>query len=233
MNFQLVHDRLDIFHLKLILPRLRAYNYVRLPHATWSESWTPEARGLAGKSNPQLLSIFVHLQASILFSQRYFTRHCRELSHIYPYFHIYFFGYCNSMCKYKHDSILPNKQPSLPKYSSHRVNQASFHPGWSICRPIDLPHHWCIRSTATVDLEWILNPSKSVFPRRLKYSLSIVTVTVTTRIIPFLVGNPYKPSFAAVAGRGDNPKYSIDTVVLLIVFWSHRIHVSFSHCHCP
>ena len=32
-------------------------------------------------------------------------------------------------------------------------------------------------------------------------------VTVTTRIITFLVGDPYKPSFATVTGRGDNPRY--------------------------
>ena len=30
---------------------------------------------------------------------------------------------------------------------------------------------------------------------------------VTTRIITFLVGNPYKPSFATVTGRADNPRY--------------------------
>ncbi len=30
-------------------------------------------------------------------------------------------------------------------------------------------------------------------------------VTVTTRIITFLVGDPYNPSFATVTGRGDNP----------------------------
>ena len=33
-------------------------------------------------------------------------------------------------------------------------------------------------------------------------------VTVTTRIITFLVGNPYKPSFATVTGWGVDPKYS-------------------------
>ena len=33
-------------------------------------------------------------------------------------------------------------------------------------------------------------------------------VTVTTRIISFLVGNPYKPSFATVTGWGVDPKYS-------------------------
>ena len=39
--------------------------------------------------------------------------------------------------------------------------------------------------------------------------LSLFPVTVTTRIIPFLVGNPYKPSFATVTGRGDNPSFTI------------------------
>ena len=32
-------------------------------------------------------------------------------------------------------------------------------------------------------------------------------VTVTTRIITFLVGNPYKPSFVTVTGRGPHPIY--------------------------
>ena len=27
------------------------------------------------------------------------------------------------------------------------------------------------------------------------------------QIITFLVGNPYKPSFATITGKGDNPKY--------------------------
>ena len=33
-------------------------------------------------------------------------------------------------------------------------------------------------------------------------------VTVTTRIITFLVGNPYKPSFATVTGWGVDPRYT-------------------------
>ena len=37
--------------------------------------------------------------------------------------------------------------------------------------------------------------------------LSPLPVTVTTWIITFLVGDPYKPSFATVTGRGDNPIY--------------------------
>ena len=32
-------------------------------------------------------------------------------------------------------------------------------------------------------------------------------VPVTTRIITFLVGNPYKPSFATVTGWGVDPSY--------------------------
>ena len=32
-------------------------------------------------------------------------------------------------------------------------------------------------------------------------------VTVTARIITYLVGNPYKPSFATVTGWGVDPKY--------------------------
>ena len=36
--------------------------------------------------------------------------------------------------------------------------------------------------------------------------LSPLPVTVTTRIITFLVQDPYKPSFATATGRGDNPK---------------------------
>ena len=34
-------------------------------------------------------------------------------------------------------------------------------------------------------------------------------VTVTTRIITFLVGNPYKPSFATVTGWGVDPTYML------------------------
>ena len=34
-------------------------------------------------------------------------------------------------------------------------------------------------------------------------------VTVTTRIIIFLVGNPYKPLFATVTGKGPYPRYPV------------------------
>ena len=47
--------------------------------------------------------------------------------------------------------------------------------------------------------------------------------TVTTRIIPFLVGNPYKPLFDTVTGKGP---YPIDTT-----FWG--IHFYFGIHHIP
>ena len=34
-----------------------------------------------------------------------------------------------------------------------------------------------------------------------------LTVTVTTRIITFLIGNPYNPSFTTVTVRGPYPNY--------------------------
>ena len=48
-------------------------------------------------------------------------------------------------------------------------------------------------------------------------------VTVTTRIITFLVGNPYKPSFATVTGWGVDPKNTVcknvPTLLSLIFGW--------------
>ena len=42
-------------------------------------------------------------------------------------------------------------------------------------------------------------------------------VTVTTRIVTFLVGNPYKPSFATVTGWGVDPRFiPVFTRVLFI-----------------
>ncbi len=41
---------------------------------------------------------------------------------------------------------------------------------------------------------------------------------VTTRTITFLVGDPYKPSFATVTGRGDNPIYT-NTLKSLLRCW--------------
>ena len=40
-------------------------------------------------------------------------------------------------------------------------------------------------------------------------------IQVTTRTIVFLAGDPYKPSFAIVTGRGDNPRYSLTASIRL------------------
>ena len=45
-------------------------------------------------------------------------------------------------------------------------------------------------------------------------------VTVTTRIITFLVGNPYKPSFTTVTGRGPHPSYIHIIKILNIILLS-------------
>ena len=57
-------------------------------------------------------------------------------------------------------------------------------------------------------------------PRKLRdiYHLSIglspLPVTVTTRIITCLVGDPHKPSFATATGRGDNPIYLLQVRIM-------------------
>ena len=43
-------------------------------------------------------------------------------------------------------------------------------------------------------------------------------VTVTTRIIQFLVGNPYRPLFATVAGKGPHPIYIYIHIYIYILF---------------
>ncbi len=50
--------------------------------------------------------------------------------------------------------------------------------------------------------------------------LSPLPVTVTTRIITSLVGDPYKPSFATVTGRGDNPTCCTQYVTAYHLAWS-------------
>ena len=55
-------------------------------------------------------------------------------------------------------------------------------------------------------------------------------VTVTTRIITFLVGNPYKPSFATVTGWGVDPTYTIiDSVTLDLKHDDARLYLLFTY----
>ena len=49
-----------------------------------------------------------------------------------------------------------------------------------------------------------------MYAHRISYlGLSPLPITVTTRIAMFLVGDPYKHSFATVTGRGGNPNHII------------------------
>ena len=66
---------------------------------------------------------------------------------------------------------------------------------------------------------WIVNTAKADISCNEQtkgeyFGLSRFPVTVTTRIITFLVGDPYKPSFPTVTGRGDNPKNTEHSKVL-------------------
>ena len=74
-------------------------------------------------------------------------------------------------------------------------NYGLIHVSWrSLCRPF----FWKFRNDVRVTfwkVEYIIGWN---YPH---------PVTVTTRIITFLVGNPYKPSFATVTGWGVDPKY--------------------------
>jgi len=45
-------------------------------------------------------------------------------------------------------------------------------------------------------------------PKKISVGLSPFPVILTTRIIIFLVGDPYKPSFATITGNGGQPKIS-------------------------
>ena len=51
-------------------------------------------------------------------------------------------------------------------------------------------------------------------------------IPVTTRIITFLIGNPYKPAFTTVTGRGPYPSY---TLVFQIPCEDRRLGAPHSH----
>ncbi len=54
--------------------------------------------------------------------------------------------------------------------------------------------------------------------------LSPFSVIVTTRIVSCLVGNPYKPSFATITGKGDNPIY------IYILWRKHHLEALLTKC---
>ena len=54
-------------------------------------------------------------------------------------------------------------------------------------------------------------------------------VTVIARIIPFVVGNPYKPSFVTVTGRGVDQRYIIYMAICLLIFFGNGECDPFTH----
>ena len=58
----------------------------------------------------------------------------------------------------------------------------------------------------------------SILYYELYFGYGPLPVTVTTRIITFLVGNPFKPLFATVTGRGPHPNYTITCVYIYIYY---------------
>ena len=66
------------------------------------------------------------------------------------------------------------------------------------------------RQLDTSELTSLFSQKKRVRVSLNYLGLSPCPVTVTTRIIVFLAGDPYKykPSFATDTGRGDNPRYT-------------------------
>ena len=97
--------------------------------------------------------------------------------------------------------VAKNQQRSMMFFLFKAVKAIHCMTGWPVGVPWMRSFVWAMafwRATVTkqnwcyIIISWVVPP-----PR----------IPVTTRIIIFLVGDPYKPSFATVTGRGDNPKY--------------------------
>ncbi len=58
---------------------------------------------------------------------------------------------------------------------------------------------------------WFMTRSRLVASQY--FGCGPLTVTVTTRIITFLVGDPYKPSFTTVTVRGPYPMYTLHIIL--------------------
>ena len=83
-----------------------------------------------------------------------------------------------------------------------------------------------VAETTAVEPSWLIRHAKipDVCLRSTPHP-----VTVTTRIIPFLVGNPYKPSFVTVTGWGVDPRYAC--VFYLFVRWM-KVNCVHGLCIC-
>ncbi len=82
---------------------------------------------------------------------------------------------------------------------------------------------------------WNLEVSRDLLMRFLwglqRVKQVFLPVTVTTRIIVFLVGDPYKPSFTTVTGRGDNPNHRCPSTLSSVLSKIRKMHAD-ENCVC-
>ena len=62
---------------------------------------------------------------------------------------------------------------------------------------------------------------KKADPKDILWNYPPPRIPVTTRIIPFLVGNPYKPSFVTITGWGGRPKIYLNSICVVLLYPSH------------
>ena len=99
-------------------------------------------------------------------------------------------------------SPLPNREPFGWLVKSHR--KAALEVG-DLCGRIQRPG-WVVNVGAVGLFMRILHVVLHVY-----FGTTPRPVTVTTRIITFLIGNPYKPSFVTVTGWGVDLTYTWGT----------------------
>ncbi len=90
---------------------------------------------------------------------------------------------------------------------------------WKISRGFNENHYrlgtknpWRVKQKHMQNRPWNQSSQLVACPGssyRISFGTTPHPVTVTTRIIPFLIGNPYKPSFVTVTGWGVDQRYRI------------------------
>ena len=108
------------------------------------------------------------------------------------------------------DGCLTFWSPQKDLKTFHRVKHGDiwYIPRW--CFQMFFFYYFCpffpgemIQFDGCIFFIWVVQPTT----RYILFRSTPLPVTVTTRIITFLVGDPYKPSFATVTGRGVDPTY--------------------------
>ena len=106
-------------------------------------------------------------------------------------------------------SIIPISRNSWQTLLNRRITYLFCNPVW-ICK--------CLKKHCFSLSIRHFRPIALLRCRREYFGCGPFPVTVTTRIATFLVGNPYKPSFATVTGRGPHPRNTF-------LFFPHFSHI--------